>query len=129
NAVKSAPAPIHASTAGTIPAATHTVSSTGTGNAGSTAPLPANRVTDVDFRRNANDAGRVEITLTGSGGPIDVNRHNGNIVAILPDTHLPPRLEKRLAVQDFATPVKYVDLFSRGTNTRIVVTPFNGADF
>src|SRR5699024_6535906 len=93
------------------------------------AALPANRVTAIDFRRNANDAGRVEISLTDSGGPIDVERRGDNIVVILPETHLPSRLEKRLDVADFATPVKYVDTFRRDTNTRVVVTPFQDADF
>src|SRR5699024_7026233 len=41
----------------------------------------------------------------------------------------PSRLEKRLDVADFATPVKYVDTFRRDTNTRVVVTPFQDADF
>src|SRR5699024_6373322 len=44
-------------------------------------------------------------------------------------TYLPSRLEKRLDVQDFATPVKTIDAFRHGSNTRIVVTPFANIHF
>src|SRR5699024_10497663 len=58
--------------------ATNPSAAAATGNA---TPPPANRVTNVDFRRNIGDTGQVEITLTGSSGPIDVSSSDGNIVA------------------------------------------------
>lgn len=93
------------------------------------APATANRVTDIDFRRGPNDAGRLQITLSGVGGPPDVKEQDGKVVAILPNTAVPPRLEKQLDVRDFATPFDYVDIFSHGDDTRIVVTPASNAHF
>lgn len=115
-----------------LPAATTQVAAASATPASSPAPaIPAtaNRVTDIDFRRNAKDAGRVEITLSGVGGAPDVTEKAGKIIAILPNTHVPSQLEKRLDVRDFATPVDYVDVFSRGDNTRIVVTPAADAHY
>lgn len=98
-----------------------------TANAGTMAA--ANRVTDIDFRRTAEGGGRIEITVSGVGGPIDINKRNGHIIATIPNTHLPENLEKRLDVLDFATPVKYVDIYARNNNTRVVVTPVATADY
>lgn len=98
------------------------------GRAGQTLAA-ANRVTDIEFRRTAEGAGRIEVTLSGVGGAIDTRRSNGRIIATIPDTQLPPRLEKRLDVTDFATPVKYVDIYADDGNTRVAVTPVDDVQY
>lgn len=89
----------------------------------------ANRVTDIDFRRSPEGAGRIEMTLSGLGGPIDTQTRNGKVFATLPDTRLPEDMEKRLDVLDFATPIKYVDIYGRNGNTKVVVTPVSNANY
>ena len=88
-----------------------------------------NRVTHVDFRRSANGAGKVQITLRKAGTAINTRQHDGNVLATLANTELPEQLHKRLDVLDFATPVKYVDIYARNGNTEIVVTPVDHAKF
>src|SRR5699024_9054472 len=89
----------------------------------------ADRVTDIDFRRGAKGSGRVEISLSGTGSPIDIDERDGRIIATLSNTALPDDLEKRLDVMDFATPVQFVDIFAHEGDTRVVVTPASGAHY
>ncbi|MES1926352.1 type IV pilus secretin PilQ [Salinisphaera sp. T31B1] len=94
--------------------------------------LPASggpSVRDIDFRRGEKGAGRVEISLAGNIGPVDVTEQDGQVVAQLPGVALPASLRKRLDVLDFATPVKSIDALAREGGTRIVVTPVAGADY
>lgn len=88
-----------------------------------------NRITNIVFRRGAEDTGRIEITLSGGDARMDITKHDGRIIAILPNTRIPADLKKRLDVMVFATPVKYVDIAAQGAETRIVVTPIKGAVF
>lgn len=83
----------------------------------------ARSVADVDFRRGAQGEGRVVIYLSDPSTPVDMRQEDGNIVVEFLDTSLPERLERRLDVIDFATPVKTIDTFSRGNDVRMVITP------
>ncbi|NIP72103.1 MAG: type IV pilus secretin PilQ [Gammaproteobacteria bacterium] len=80
-------------------------------------------VADVDFRRGAEGQGRVVVHLSDPSTPVDMRQEDGNIVVELLGTSLPERLERRLDVIDFATPVKTIDTFSRGDDVRMVITP------
>jgi type IV pilus assembly protein PilQ len=84
---------------------------------------------DIDFRRGDKGEGRVIVTLSNSHIPVDVQEQGGNVVATFKGAALPDRLARRLDVLDFATPVKYVDTFHDGNNTKLVITPSAGADF
>lgn len=84
---------------------------------------PATAVKNIDFRRSEKGAGRIDIKLNGSNARVNVTKKNGKVIAELPGVTLPQRLEKRLVVTDFATPVKTIDALSRNGATRIVVTP------
>jgi len=89
----------------------------------------SNRVANVDFRRGEAGSGKVEISFNGIGGAISTERRGSKLITTIPHTFLPRALEKRLDVLDFATPVKYVDIYARGNDTEIVVTPIAGAQY
>jgi type IV pilus assembly protein PilQ len=84
----------------------------------------SHQINNVDFRRTPNGSGRVIVKLSGSEIAVDLQEVAGEIVALFPNTTLPPELEQRLDVTDFATPVATVDTFSDGRDTKLVITPF-----
>ncbi|MGJ8669370.1 MAG: type IV pilus secretin PilQ [Oceanococcus sp.] len=86
-------------------------------------------ITDVDFRRSETGAGRLSIRMNSDAADVDIRNEGGKIVALF--RNMPPTdaLISRLDVLDFATPVKFVDVSSTGSNGRISITPVSGAEF
>ncbi|HVS26868.1 MAG TPA: type IV pilus secretin PilQ [Burkholderiales bacterium] len=80
-------------------------------------------VRDIDFRRGPNGEGRVIIDLSDTNTGIDLRQQGKNVTIDLIQTSLPPNLERRIDVVDFATPVQFIDTFADGNNVRIVVEP------
>lgn len=81
------------------------------------------RITDIDFRREPDGGAKILIRLSDPSVGVDIREQAGQILVDFLDTRVPVSLQKRLDVVDFATPVKTIDTFSRGRNTRIVITP------
>ncbi|MFV1997484.1 MAG: type IV pilus secretin PilQ [Acidiferrobacterales bacterium] len=81
------------------------------------------RITNIDFRREADGGAKIIVKLSDSAVGVDIREQAGEILVDFLDTRAPASLRKRLDVIDFATPVKTIDTFSRGRNTRIVITP------
>jgi type IV pilus assembly protein PilQ len=81
------------------------------------------RVQNIDFRRGPLGDAKLIVTLSDPSAGVDIKEQSGDIVLDFLNTSLPPNLERRLDVVDFATPVQTVDVFGRGKNTRMVVTP------
>jgi len=81
------------------------------------------QVNNIDFRRTPNGAGRIIVKLSDSELAVDLQEISGEIVAVFPNTVIPPELEQRLDVTDFATPVSTIDVFGDGNKVRLVVTP------
>ncbi len=86
---------------------------------------PAFSVRDVDFRRGPNGEGRVVVTLSSAAVPVNLETQGGKIVLELPGATLPPALQRRMDVVDFATPVEYVEAYRRPRGARIVIIPNN----
>ncbi len=84
---------------------------------------PTLAVRDVDFRRGPNGEGRVVITLSSPAVPVNLETQGGKIVLDLPGVTLPPALQRRMDVIDFATPVQYVEAYRDARGTRIVILP------
>ena len=82
------------------------------------------QINNVDFRRTPNGAGRIIVKMSGTGAAVDLQEIAGEIVALFSNTTIPPELEQRLDVTDFATPVSTVDAFADGSDVKLVVTPF-----
>ncbi len=99
--------------------------------AGSAAPSAAQRsyasagsrsIDAVDFRRTRDGGGRIMVTLSDPGTPVDIRQEGNRVVAVFKDTDLPAELMRRLDVMDFATPVTTVDTLRTNLDTRIVIT-------
>ncbi|VAW88547.1 Type IV pilus biogenesis protein PilQ [hydrothermal vent metagenome] len=78
-------------------------------------------IKNIDFRRGKNGDGRITVSLEKSASVVDVTREGGKIVAYFSDTKLPERLEQRLDVVDFATPVNFIDSFTKSGGVKIEI--------
>src|SRR5512144_2164110 len=78
---------------------------------------------DVDFRRGANGEGRIIVELSDASTGIDIRRQGRLLLVDFIDTAVPRNLERRLDVQDFATPVVSIDTLSQGANARMIIEP------
>lgn len=78
-------------------------------------------VSNVDFRRGSDGAGRVIVELTDSKVAADLRQEGGRIVVNFDKTALPAALMQRLDVADFATPVNTVDVIRAGDDARLVI--------
>ncbi len=79
-------------------------------------------IDSVDFRRTREGGGRIMVTLSDPGTPVDIRQEGGRVVAIFKDTDLPAELMRRIDVTDFATPVTTVDTLRTNLDTRIVIS-------
>lgn len=91
-------------------------------------PTPASgaqkqSIRDVDFRRGNNGEGRVIVDLSSPGIGIDIRQQGRNVIVDFVNTNAPRNLIRRLDVNDFATPVKTIDLVDQGGNARMVIEP------
>jgi len=78
-------------------------------------------ITNVDFRRGDNGGGRVIVTLSDPGTPVDVRKEGDRILLDFKGTTLPDSLLKRLDVKDFATPVNLIETGRTPTGSRITI--------
>ncbi len=83
---------------------------------------PEERVENVDFRRGESGEGRVLVTLSDPSVVVDMRQEGADIVVDFLGATLPERLERRLDVVDFATPVRSIDTFAQGDNVRMVIS-------
>ena len=79
-------------------------------------------IENIDFRRGENGEGRVIVELSNPSIPIDMRVESGNVVIDFIETQLPPRLDRKLDVIDFATPVKEIDTAASGNNTTMIIS-------
>lgn len=77
----------------------------------------------VDFHRGKNGEGRIQVDLSDSGVGIDIHRQGTRLIVDFLKTNLPGKLQRKLDVVDFATPVQIVDTFVQGDNIRMVIEP------
>jgi type IV pilus assembly protein PilQ len=76
---------------------------------------------NVEFHRGASGEGRIQVDLSGSGAGIDIRKQGKSVIIEFFKATLPPNLERRLNVVDFATPVQTVETLSHGENVRMVI--------
>lgn len=87
-----------------------------------------NAISKIDFRRGTRGEGRVLITLGDPSTIADVHQEGKKVYVDFHNTTLPDKLQRRLDVLDFATPVKTIDATQKGKNTELVIDATN-ADF
>ncbi len=81
------------------------------------------RVQGLEFERATNGIGRVKIKLSDDRAGLQVIEEGNNILVNLTGALLSDQLNKRLNVQDFNTPVMFIDAFSQGANAGILIKP------
>ncbi len=80
-------------------------------------------VSNIDFRRGVEGEGRILITLSDPNIPVDIRKQGGKIIVEIMNAELPPELERRLDVLDFATPVKAIDTVRQGKTIKVAIEP------
>jgi type IV pilus assembly protein PilQ len=81
----------------------------------------AKGITNIDFRRGKNGEGRIIINMTNSSISTDVWRENNTIYVEFDSSQLPKELQRRMEVEDFATPISHIDTTQEGANIRMVI--------
>ena len=81
----------------------------------------AKGITNIDFKRGPNGEGRVIIDLTSTTISTDVWRDNNTIMVEFIGSQLPPELQRRLDVSDFATPISTIDAVQDGASIKISI--------
>jgi len=78
-------------------------------------------ITAVDFRRGADGAGRVIVSLSDPSVTVDIRDEMDRTVVEFPRASLPDNLLRRLDVLDFATPVQTIDSVRFPGGARLVI--------
>lgn len=87
-----------------------------------TSASTSNMVTDIDFRRGEEGEARLVISFENEGVVMDVRRELPDLVVELDDVELPEKLNRRLDVVDFATPVSFIDSEQSGDDVKMTIT-------
>ena len=80
-------------------------------------------LTDIDFRRGSDNAGRIIVDLASNQTGVDIRQQGRNLVVEFTQTSLPEGLRRRMDVSDFGTPVRTVTATQVGDRVRLVVEP------
>ena len=78
---------------------------------------------DVDFRRGADNSGRIVVDLANNQVGVDIRQQGQNLVVEFLKTSMPEGLRRRLDVTDFGTPVQAISTFQTGDRVRMVIEP------
>ena len=78
---------------------------------------------DIDFRRGADGAGRVVVSLPSSQVGVDIRQQGTGLVVEFLRSAVPDSLRRRLDVTDFGTPVQTVTTTQSGDRVRMVIEP------
>ena len=108
----------------TLQASNNQITSNATPRFAEGAPSAAKHsVRDIDFHRGSSGEGRIVATLSDTTTGIDIRRQGQQLVVDFLNADVPRSLQRRLDVNDFATPVKFIETQSNGGNVRMIVEP------
>lgn len=88
--------------------------------AGAGAAASQGDIEGVDFRRGEGGAGEIVVDLARAGLTGSVRRAGSSLTLEFPNAELDDSLQMRLDVTDFATPVRFVNVFEQDGNVRVV---------
>ncbi len=100
-----------------------TPSSSSQVTAGPSAFTGSRTLRGIDFRRGAENEGRVVVDLSDPNTNVDIRQQGNSVIVDFQNTTLPDTLKRRLDVSDFATPVAQVTASQQGNNARLVIEP------
>jgi len=84
---------------------------------------------NIDFRRGEDGSGKVVVSLSQSNMPIEMERKGKDVVVDFKNAYLPEKLDRKLDVTDFATPVISVDTTRKNKNTLMTITANGDFEF
>ncbi|TMN17689.1 type IV pilus secretin PilQ family protein [Pseudoxanthomonas sp. X-1] len=79
------------------------------------------QVSDVDFRRSEDGAGRLILKFDRKGAVPDLRTDEGKVVIDMANVILPASLQRPMNVTDFATPVQRIDAHASGKGAQLVL--------
>jgi len=82
-----------------------------------------NEISSLDFRRGPMGEGRIIFDLSSAGIVTDMRQEGGRLIVEFPDTQLAAKLQRRLDVMDFGTPVQFIDAISNKRGTKVIIQP------
>jgi len=93
-------------------------------------PMGAGKaIENIDFRRGEDGAGDVIISLSDPSINPTIEEQGGKIRVVFNKVQLPDSLRARLDVQDFATPVRFVESARLADAANIVIEPTGRYDY
>lgn len=75
----------------------------------------------IDFRRGESGSGRIVVTLSELDTEVNLYKEGKKIIAEFKSVALPERLDRKLDVIDFATPVISIDTRTQGEKVRMEI--------
>lgn len=90
---------------------------------GESADSKRQQINTIDFRRGPLGEGRVIFDLSSAGIVTDMRQEGGRVVIEFPDTQLAAKLQKRLDVMDFGTPIQFIDAIANKRGTKVIIQP------
>ncbi len=87
----------------------------------STASLGRNVIRDIDFRLGDEGEGNIIISFTEQPKNVNLKQEFEKLIVEIENVSLPSDLERRLDVNDFNTPVSFIDTFASGRNIKMLV--------
>lgn len=88
-----------------------------------TAQTEGTRIEGIDFHRLEGNVGRITIDMTDAGAGLDIVEEGGNVVVNLIGANLDAGTHQRMDVQDFGTPVNFIDTLVKGRNATVLIRP------
>jgi type IV pilus assembly protein PilQ len=80
-------------------------------------------IENIDFRRGKDGEGKVVIDLSSPNVGIDIRQQGKMLLIDFNKASLPKKLERRMDVSDFGTPIQKVDAYSQGETSKMVIEP------
>ncbi len=81
------------------------------------------KIQGLDFERVEGGVGRITLTMSDDKAGVDIQEEGQNVVVNLSGAVLSRALEQRIDVQDFVTPVMFLDAMANGNSASILIKP------
>ena len=96
---------------------------------GSVAASRVHGLTGIDFERGEDGEGNIIIGLSSKAVTMTLEEQGGRLRLTFPGSELPVKLRNRLDVNDFATPVQFIDARVEDGNALVVIDPKGEYDY
>jgi type IV pilus assembly protein PilQ len=87
----------------------------------STATSQNNSISNIEFHRGKDGGGLITLTLGDPNQAIDLTQRAGKIIINAYNARIAQKLQRRMIVSDFGTPVSSIDTRQNGDNVQLVI--------